>query len=80
MTDPKFMQHCEPCGTNVQFGAHIYDGKFIPAYKVFVCCVCYDANLDGWTAQYESAITRHLRDDGLSVPARNEKGWLPRDG
>jgi hypothetical protein len=63
LIESKFMQHCELCGTNVQFGAHIYDGKFIPAYKLFVCSSCYAANWDGWAPNYESAVTRHLRED-----------------
>lgn len=80
MTEPKFMCRCDTCGGQFQFGPHIYDGKHIDAYGITVCMGCYRGNWDGWAPHYEPVITRNLKEHGLPLPKRNEKGWLPRDG
>lgn len=71
---------CATCGRGFRYGPNRYDGKYIPTYKITVCSVCYQANWDGWAPQFEAAVTCKLREQGLPLPARNAKGWLPRDG
>lgn len=81
MADPKVIFYrCEVCGQEFQYGPHVYNGKFIPTYQIMVCSGCYAGNWDGWAPQFEAAVTRKLTEEGLPIPARNPKGWLPRDG
>ena len=79
MNDVKFMYTCDLCGAEYQFGRHIYDGKYIPRYKLNVCMNCYSGNHDGWSPHDERIILKHIEENGLSVPERNEEGLLPRD-
>ena len=76
----KLMRACDVCGQEFQFGPNAYDGKYIPKYLITVCSGCYAANWDGWAPHFEPAVTRKLKEQGLVLPARNAKGWLPRDG
>ena len=78
MTD-KFMTVCGVCGSSFQFGPHRYDGRHIPMYKLTVCSSCYDANWDGWGPVWEARIIAHLNRQGIPVPQRNAKGWIPRE-
>ena len=80
MVDPKVIYRCEVCGQQFQYGPHVYNGKFIATYQIMVCSGCYTGNWDGWAPQFEAAVTRKLTEQGLPIPARNPKGWLPRDG
>lgn len=70
---------CQLCGRKYQMGAHKYDGKHIPKYKLDVCTTCYDGNWDGWAPHYEKTILQHLEENKLSPPERNSQGLLPRD-
>jgi len=78
MAEEKIMQRCFMCGSEYQFGPHRYDGKYISRYQISVCRSCYDSNWDGW-AHYEPRLVAHLKANNLPIPARNEKGWLPRE-
>ncbi len=73
------MFSCFFCGGRFRFGNHIYNGQHIARYQVTVCRSCYDGNWDGWAPRYETRLIAHLQDKAISVPARNAKGWLPRD-
>jgi hypothetical protein len=76
----KFMYQCFMCGEEYQFGPHRYEGKNIPRYNIGVCNICYEANWDGWAPpEYENKLIAHLKKEGIPIPERNEKGWLPRD-
>ena len=75
----KHTEKCFCCGTEFQFGPHIYDGKHIPGYGITVCRACYEGNWDGWAPHYEVLVLAHLKNKGIEPPARNSKGWLPRD-
>lgn len=70
---------CDICGQQFQFGCHVYDGKFIPTYKLTVCITCFNANHDGWAPHYEQKILSHLERNRVKLPERNENGWLPRE-
>ena len=76
---PKFIFTCDVCGGGFQFGQHVYGGKYIPKYQITVCNGCYSSNGDGWAPKFWPAVTRRLTERGLPIPARNAKGWLPRD-
>lgn len=79
MDKPKKMYRCFICGNGFQIGAGRYDGKYIPRYKINVCRVCYDYNWDGWAPAFEKKLIAHLKKEGIPIPKRNKKEWLPRD-
>jgi hypothetical protein len=79
MSQQKVMYACEVCGGTFQFGPHVYDGRYIPTYRLRVCSGCYQGNWDGWAPQFEDAVTQHLLAAGAQLPTRNSKGLLPRD-
>lgn len=77
MKNIKFMFNCNLCGSPYLIGQDLYEGKQIPLYKIAVCKCCYELNADGWAPHHEETISIHLKAKGLTVPARNEKGYLP---
>lgn len=79
MTD-KVILSCFMCFKEFQLGPNTYEGRHIAAYNVTVCSICYQVNWDGWAPAYEPRLINHLSSEGISVPARNAKGRLPRDG
>ncbi len=79
MTDQNIMHPCFMCGSQFQMGEHIYDGKYIRRYDITVCMTCWDGNWDGWAPHYETRLIAHLENEGIPIPERNEKGWLPRE-
>lgn len=79
MYKEKFMYDCGICGLEFQFGPHIYNGKHIASYQLTVCKGCWDGNWDGWGNTAEEKLIAHLKEKGISIPKRNEKGWLPRE-
>jgi hypothetical protein len=58
---------------------HLWEGKYIKSYEMFVCDTCYDFNEDGWNPRYDSKIIEHLEENDIDEPERNENGWLPRE-
>lgn len=74
----KVMIPCDMCGASFQFGPHRYDGKYIGAYKLTVCKTCFEANWDGWSPAYERRLEKHLRKNGIALPARNQLGHYQR--
>jgi len=77
--DDAVMVPCFFCPTSFQTSHGVYRGKHIPRYQIDVCQGCYDGNWDGWAPRYEAQLVHHLEANGLRIPERNEKGWLPRD-
>jgi hypothetical protein len=75
----KIMYPCFMCGHSFQFGPHRYDGHHIARYKISVCSGCWAGNWDGWAPHYEAKLLAHLEEQGLPIPDRNAKGWLPRE-
>lgn len=75
---PPMMYACFVCGRRFQFGPSIYAGKHIRAYEIEVCAGCYEGNWDGWAPHIEAKLIPRLEAKGLPIPARNQKGWLPR--
>jgi hypothetical protein len=76
----KFVSNCDVCRRSFQYGPNTYDGRYVSAYGITVCSVCYASNWDGWGPFAEPAVIRKASENGLPLPARNAKGWLPRDG
>lgn len=70
---------CDLCGKHVRHSHHHYEGRVIPRYQLFVCKTCYEGNWDGWGPAHEPVLIDHLAKKGLPMPARNEKGYFPRD-
>lgn len=79
MTTDKFMIACDVCNGSFQFGPNCYEGQKNQTYDIMVCNICHDANWDGWAPHCETRVTRILEAKGLTLPLRNEKGWLPRE-
>lgn len=79
MKEQKFIYDCGICGAAFQFGPHLYEGKHIPSYNLTVCKTCWEVNWDGWGPGAERALLAHLERQGLPLPERNSKGWLPRE-
>ncbi len=79
MAQDKIMVRCDMCGNQFQMGPHVYDGKYIKRYDLSVCKLCYDGNWDGWGPNHEDRLIQHLKEKRISLPPRNEKGWIPRD-
>jgi hypothetical protein len=73
------MRKCFFCGRLFQFGPHVYDGSYSRYYKIEICRSCYQGNWDGYGLDAEEKLLQHMADNGIVVPARNKKGWLPRD-
>jgi len=70
---------CFICNNQFTMGPHVYDLRHIDRYNIHVCRVCYDGNWDGWAPDYEKRLIKHLEDQGLPIPERNPKGFLPRE-
>lgn len=73
------MDRCFLCNEVFEIGPAKDEGRFVSRYQVQVCNNCYRANWDGWAPQFEEKLIVHLQERGLSIPARNDLGWLPRD-
>jgi hypothetical protein len=73
------MEACFMCAKGFQMGPHRYDGKVIRRYQISVCSGCWGANWDGWAPHLERRLISHLAEKEIEIPARNEKGWLPRE-
>lgn len=79
-TGEPFMVKCQLCGSSFQFGAHVYRGKVIAAYKLTLCDACYRGNWDGYATHYGPILEAHWKEHGINPPERNSKGWYPRGG
>ena len=77
MADIKsFMIKCFFCETDFQFGPHRYDGRHLRHLQFEVCETCIKANWDGLAPRYEKKFLKHLKEQKLSVPERNERGFI----
>lgn len=80
MVTTKFMFKCDVCDREYQHGPHRYEGHKLQLYGGAFCCAsCWQMNWDGWTPHLEPRLMEILAKAELPVPARNTKGWLPRD-
>ena len=73
------MEVCDICGARVQLGPHVYGGKRIPRYQITICQDCWNENQDGYGPAVEEKFLAHLKALGIPEPARNAKGWFPRE-
>ena len=74
------MIQCFCCQQGFRFGPGRYDGRHVAAYDISVCDACYETNWDGWAPHMDSRLVAHMKAKQRTVPERNSKGWLPRDG
>ena len=74
----KFMMSCDVCDKKFQQGPGRYEGHTIARYKMTVCDPCWQGNWDGWGPAAEPRVLDHLKEQGIPVPPRNAKGWIPR--
>ena len=73
------MTTCDVGGGNFQFGPRRYELRRNQTYDIMVCDTCHSANWDSWAPHHEDRVARRLKEKGLPIPPRNEKGWLPRE-
>lgn len=73
----KIMCECVLCKTSFQAGIDIYEGHYIQKYKMNICSNCYKGNHDGISTFYEKIFEKHLSNNGINVPKRNDKGYYP---
>lgn len=76
--EQKHCERCDMCDSVFRFGHHAYHGKAIMEYQMIVCRTCWDGNWDGWNPRYEAKLETHLKQRGIPLPERNEKGLYPR--
>ncbi len=74
----KIFLACDLCGAEFQHGQHRYEGHKCKGYNFMVCSGCWEGNWGGWCL-YEGRVLGWLKAHGISEPARNSKGLLPRE-
>ena len=70
-------RECDLCGTEVKFGQHLYEGKHLSHYNLFVgdCCL---VGSPGEIAPYlEKAFEDHLEKNNIALPDRNNNDCYP---
>jgi len=70
---------CDVCENKFIFGPHLYEGRKNQTYGILVCDKCNKNNWDGWAKNLEAKVTKNLNAEGLPLPPRNVKGFLPRE-
>ena len=71
----KHMETCFLCGSQFQFGPHLYDGKYFREWDIIVCSGCESANSDGIVPTTYPHLTAHLKARGTQVRV-NSNGWI----
>jgi len=77
MAKPIPRANCFFCNKSCHVGYGVYEGKMNQTYRIFVCHSCSEGNWDGWAPRHEAKLIAHLKANGMDIPERNEKGWLP---
>ena len=72
----RVMCECFLCKNKFQFGPHAYDGRWIRAWEIMVCRICWDGNHDGIVPNTYPHLLEHLGEHRVEV-RRNESGWIP---
>jgi hypothetical protein len=75
MSEDRVMIKCDLCSMSFQFGPHKYDGKHLAHYNMSVCNSCLRGNWDGIGPMLEPRFIKHLKDNNIPLPERNNKGW-----
>ena len=76
----KILHKCGLCNSEYEYGFGKYNGRPLKLYGYLSCCdTCWNSNWDGWAPHYEEKLLNFLKEKKLPIPARNSKGWLPRD-
>lgn len=72
--DGKIIYCCDLCGSEYQFGPHIYSGHYLPSFEINVCNGCVPRKNSAIPALYEAKFRKILQDKGLEAPKRNADG------
>lgn len=75
MTEQPIYTSCFLCKKNCQVSHHIYEGRQVPAWGIFICDGCRSANWDGIVPSTYPHLIEYLKSRGVPVDL-NEKGWL----
>ena len=69
------MYDCFLCERPFQFGPHIYNGEWLPAWGVIFCSGCLRGNHDGVVLEGHPRLVAHPRERNIKI-VLNKKGWL----
>jgi hypothetical protein len=70
---PKFK--CLLCDRSVAMGGGRWEARYVQAWDLIACDVCYSANHDGIVPGTYSRFQAHLKAKGINPPL-NENGWI----
>lgn len=73
--EPKCYEICDLCEQPFRYGAHRYDGRYVPRWKVRICDTCDKMNWDGIVVSGRDAFLEKLRANGVEIKL-NERGLL----
>lgn len=72
---PDLFYECFLCGRNFQFGQYVYDGQYIPTWRISICNTCRFSNMNGIEPTQHPRLLQLLNKE--RVPLRlNRNGLL----
>ncbi|WP_375209110.1 hypothetical protein [Hyphomonas jannaschiana] len=75
MSEFKNFERCALCGQQTRFGPHVYEGRPIPLWNVFLCNICDSSNHDGIVPHMHPKFIGELKASGAPMML-NEDGFL----
>lgn len=69
--DGKIFYNCDLCGSEYQFGPHVYAGHYLFSFKLNVCKRCVPRTDSPIPALYEAKFLKLVKKKGLDAPTRN---------
>jgi len=71
---------CDVCSGKYHMSQGLHEGHKLDLYGgVFACDSCWKSNWDGWSPLREPRLIQICNQKKISIPLRNDKGWLPRN-
>ena len=72
--------NCSLCENKFIHDEGCYEGHILKLYgNVFCCAECWAHNHDGWNPRYEEILMKIIKEKGISIPHRNDNGFLLRN-
>jgi hypothetical protein len=75
--ETKSVVMCHSCLQNKQCGQHIYEGRNVPLWNIWLCFACRTANHDGVVPNgyFGKRLVEHLKQRGIPYQL-NDRGWI----
>jgi hypothetical protein len=69
---------CFLCQQGRRCGPHVYEGRNVPSWDVWICNTCRSGNWDGIVinSNHGQRLVEHLKSKGIKIEP-NAKGHLP---